>query len=102
MTSAERVTTVLRERERARAEREEALVAIGLIVANLALVVAIVREAVMRSKLTDKQKLRLALRALKLADGVMEYCAGDAWERECTAADRKKFEEIYDQLVGRA
>ncbi len=56
----------------------------------------------MRSKLTDKQKLRLALRALKLADGVMEYCAGDAWERECTAADRKKFEEIYDQLVGRA
>ena len=49
---------------------------------------------------TDKQKLRLALRALKLADGVMSYCGGDRWERECTQKDRDKFNEIYGELAG--
>lgn len=50
---------------------------------------------------TDKQKLRLALRALKIADGVMSYCQGDAWERECTEKDRAKFNALYEQLIGK-
>ncbi len=53
------------------------------------------------TRLTDKQKLRLALRAIRLADGVMEYCGGDAWERECTQPDRDKFNELYKKLTGK-
>lgn len=52
----------------------------------------------MAVKLTTQQRLRLALRALKLADGIMEYCGGDKWERECTEVDRKKFDELYTRI----
>lgn len=31
--------------------------------------------------------------ALQIAEGVMDYCAGDSWEREATADDRTKFAE---------
>lgn len=48
--------------------------------------------------LSDNQKLKLAIEALKIADGVMEYCQGDKWERECTEKDRKKFAAIFEQL----
>lgn len=48
--------------------------------------------------LSNSQKLKLAIEALKLADGVMEYCQGDKWERECTEKDRKKFAVIFEQL----
>jgi hypothetical protein len=46
-----------------------------------------------------KAKLRKAKRALKLAEGIMEYCQGDKWERECTADDRKKFYELYEKIL---
>jgi len=36
--------------------------------------------------------------ALDLAKGIMDYCQGDAWERECTQADREKFDKIYEEL----
>lgn len=55
------------------------------------------------SQEVELQRLRLTLRrarrALKLADGIMEYCGGDAWEREATADDRKKFDELYEQVM---
>lgn len=47
------------------------------------------------ASMTDAEKLALALEALELAEGVMSYCQGDAWERECTAKDRDAFDEIY-------
>ena len=40
-----------------------------------------------------------AKKALRLAKGVMEYCQGDAWERECTEEDRRHFEELYFELI---
>jgi hypothetical protein len=51
--------------------------------------------------LSDAEKLALALEAVELADGVMSYCAGDAWEREATASDRDRFDEIYAKLCPR-
>lgn len=53
------------------------------------------------SRLTDRQRLTLALRALRLAESIMEYCGGDAWERECTEKDRAKFNELYERITGR-
>lgn len=43
--------------------------------------------------------LRKARRALRLADSVMEYCGGDAWEREATADDRDEFGKLYDEVM---
>jgi hypothetical protein len=48
-----------------------------------------------------RAKFRLALKALRIADSVMEYCGGDKWERECTKDERAKFYKIYEKLVGR-
>lgn len=45
-----------------------------------------------------RSKLRIAKRALKLAEGIMEYCGGDKWERECTEKDRKEFDELCERL----
>ena len=45
--------------------------------------------------LTTEEKLELALKALELADGIMDYCGGDSWERECTADDRKEYQRLY-------
>lgn len=39
--------------------------------------------------------LATAKEAMKLADDVMEYCQGDAWERECTADAREAFARKY-------
>jgi hypothetical protein len=47
---------------------------------------------------TNDELLKLALEALELAEGVMSYCQGDAWERECTEKDRSRFQEIYNQF----
>lgn len=44
--------------------------------------------------------LKKAKRALKLANGVMEYCAGDKWERESTEKDRASFNKLFKQLTG--
>jgi hypothetical protein len=52
----------------------------------------------MSDTMTDSERLTLALEALQLADGVMAYCGGDAWERECTADDRGRFATIYAKL----
>lgn len=59
----------------------------------------------MKSYLEQMKKmqadLRMAKRALKLADSVMSYCGGDKWERECTADERKKFTELYEKVMGK-
>lgn len=47
-----------------------------------------------------KKKMRKAKRALKLANDVMSYCAGDRWERECTENDRKEFNKLYTEITG--
>jgi len=39
------------------------------------------------------------LRALELADSIMDYCGGDAWERECTKNDRNEFNTLYEELL---
>ncbi len=46
----------------------------------------------------SEDKLAIALEALELAVGIIEYCQGDAWERDCTKNDRQKFQELYDKL----
>jgi hypothetical protein len=48
--------------------------------------------------ITDSEKLALALDAVEIAEGVMSYCAGDAWEREATANARDRFDDIYARL----
>ena len=35
------------------------------------------------------------MRALKLAEQVMSYSRGDAWERDCTQTEYDEFMEIY-------
>lgn len=54
-----------------------------------------------KSEKTLQSQLRKAKRAMKLANGVMEYCGGDKWERECTQADRNKFNKIYKEIFGK-
>lgn len=51
-------------------------------------------------KRTVEADLRKALRALKLAIDIMDYCQGDKWERECTKEDREKFDKLHDELTG--
>jgi hypothetical protein len=48
--------------------------------------------------MTDAQWKRKARQALRLAVSIMDYCAGDKWERECTAQDRAKFEKLMEEL----
>jgi len=36
--------------------------------------------------------------AMHIASEVMEYCQGDAWERECTENKRNRFDEIYNKF----
>ena len=43
----------------------------------------------------NKEKI---LRALELADSIMDYCGGDAWERECTKDDRNEFGKLYEEI----
>ena len=38
------------------------------------------------------------IEAIKIAKDIMDYCGGDAWERECTQEARGRFQEIYDEL----
>lgn len=45
-----------------------------------------------------KEKLALAMEALDLAEGIMSFSRGDAYERECTDEDYQKFTEIYQQF----
>lgn len=49
--------------------------------------------------LTIEQKLAIAMEALELANGVMEYCGGDAWEREVTRDDRLRFSDLHEMLL---
>lgn len=48
-----------------------------------------------------RHDLRRAKRALVMADSIMNYCQGDKWERECTKKDRKKFDKIFEKMIGR-
>jgi ribosomal protein L25 (general stress protein Ctc) len=50
----------------------------------------------------EKAKLRKAMRALRLANSIMAYCAGDSWENECTQPDRNKFNKLFEDLTGEA
>ena len=36
--------------------------------------------------------------ALTLARSIIDYCQGDAWERECTKDDRERFDELYNEF----
>ncbi len=38
------------------------------------------------------------LKALQLAEDTMDYCGGDAWERECTADDRAEFSKLLEDI----
>lgn len=40
-----------------------------------------------------------AIAALEHANIVIDYCGGDAWERECTEDDRAAFHTLYEQVV---
>lgn len=46
-----------------------------------------------------QKKYRLALKAIRLAQEIMAYCAGDSWEREATEKDRDTFSKIADELL---
>jgi hypothetical protein len=35
--------------------------------------------------------------AMHIASEIIEYCQGDAWERECTEFQRTRFAEIYEK-----
>ena len=48
--------------------------------------------------LTIDQLLALCIKILEHADSVLSYVAGDVWERECTNADRSKFEDGWDRI----
>jgi len=39
------------------------------------------------------------LEALDLAKGIIGYCGADAWEMECTRADRNRFYEICEKYI---
>lgn len=45
-----------------------------------------------------KDTLIKCLRAIELAESVMDYCGGDAWERECTMDDRNEFERLAKEV----
>ena len=38
------------------------------------------------------------IEAIEIAKGIIDYCGGDAWERECTQESRDRFQEIYEEL----
>lgn len=50
-----------------------------------------------------RARLKKAIEAIRIAEGIIEYCPGDRWEREVTAEDRARFaklvEELNDDLV---
>lgn len=46
-----------------------------------------------------QEDLRKAKQALELAASIMDYCGGDAWERECTKEDRDKFDKLYKEIM---
>lgn len=37
------------------------------------------------------------IEALEVAKEIIDYCGGDAWERECTAEARERFYELYEK-----
>jgi hypothetical protein len=45
-----------------------------------------------------KDLLAKCLQAIDIAESVMDYCGGDAWERECTADDRAAFSRLADEV----
>jgi hypothetical protein len=47
---------------------------------------------------SNPEKIKLLERAISLADGIMDYCAGDKWEMACTAGERKEYQEIIGKL----
>jgi hypothetical protein len=48
-----------------------------------------------------EHQLKLAKRALSLADNIMAYCGGDLWERECTEKDRNRYKALYKTVTGK-
>jgi hypothetical protein len=38
------------------------------------------------------------IEAIEIAKDIIDYCGGDAWERECTQEARDRFQEIYEEL----
>lgn len=44
-------------------------------------------------------RLRKALRAMRLARSILDYVPGDRWEQEVTTKDRDKFEALCVELL---
>ena len=59
-------------------------------------------EATLLEILSDVRELErrigIAETAIECASGIIDYCAGDAWERECTEDARNTFSSIYSEL----
>lgn len=49
--------------------------------------------------MADYDACEKALRALYLAAEIMDYCGGDAWERECTKEERTEWKALYEALA---
>lgn len=45
-----------------------------------------------------KSTNEILLKMVDLADSIMSMCGGDAWERDCTADDRKEYQTLRDEL----
>jgi hypothetical protein len=45
-----------------------------------------------------KSTNEILLKMVDLADSIMSMCGGDAWERDCTADDRKEYQTLHDEL----
>lgn len=50
----------------------------------------------LETRATLEAELALAKEGLEVANEIISYCHGDAWERECTEKDRDKFNVIFN------
>lgn len=48
--------------------------------------------------MNDKEKLKKAFEAMKIAESVLNYVCLDKWETEVTEEDRGKFFKLCDEL----
>jgi hypothetical protein len=46
----------------------------------------------------DSKQVEDMQEAIQCAKSILDYVAGDQWERECTEKDRNRFYELYDKL----
>lgn len=49
--------------------------------------------------MTPNQRLAKALKAIRIAQGILDYVPGDKWEREVTKRDRETFDKLCAELA---